>query len=396
MQIPKRTRLEVNLDILYENAKALKKLAGDSDVMAVLKADGYSHGAIMTAREMLRGGINRFAVACLSEAVSLRDGGISGELLVLGYTDPSYINELISGDISQTVVDGEHAAALSKAAVNANGTLNIHIKIDSGMNRIGIDWARPDVIDIIREISELPGLRITGAFTHLSSADMDDEQSEEFTRYQISEFKRVTDAAKAAGISLGTLHAANSAGTLRFKESYFDMIRPGSLVFGLDPMPSEYKTEMPVRPAVSMRAIIEMVKELPAGRYVGYSRTYRSQEPVRIATAAFGYADGYPRGLSNKGIVIAGGEYARVAGRVCMDQTMIDISGIDGIRPGDELIIIGEDGGKRVTLTETAELCDSMYLEVLTRIGRRVPVYYTKAGETVAVLDYMTGGLKIL
>jgi len=393
MQIPSRTHLEVDLDVLAHNARALRDLAGESDVMAVLKADAYGHGAVMVAREYTLAGICRFAVATLAEALDLRHHRVPGELLILGYTDPVYAVDLITREITQTVVGVAHAEALSEAAVRAGGELCVHIKIDTGMSRVGLDANADSVIDDLRIITGLPGLRVTGCFTHFASADIGDEASDDFTRHQTALFKQVTDAAKAAGIALGMLHACNSSGALRFKEAYFDMIRPGSLVEGLDPMPKEYNTQMAMKPAVNLRTVVALVKEVPAGRSVGYARSYYTKAPMVIATLAIGYADGYPRALSNKGRVLINGRYAPVVGRVCMDQTMVDVTDIPGVKAGDTATLIGTDGGETLSLSEIGEATGAIYVEILARLGRRVPVVYLRDGGVVAVLDYMAGGL---
>jgi alanine racemase len=395
MQMPGGTRLEVNLDLLYENTAALKTMVAPSEILAVIKGDAYGHGAVMVARTLLSCGVWRFGLARLSEAVSLRRQGVGGEMIIIGYTSPKDIAVLLEHNIVQTTVDLDHARALSEAAVAAGGCLPVHIKIDTGMGRLGIDAHCPDVLKMLSEICSLPGLRVEGCFTHLSSADEGNADSDDFTRDQIALFNKVTRAARQAGLDLGLLHACNSSGTLRFPEAHYQLVRPASLILGLDPMPAHCPVPHPFVPVGAFVTEIALIKTLPAGRAVSYGRIFYTARPSRIATLPVGYADGLPRALSNGGEVLIRGRRAPIVGRVCMDQTMVDVTDIPDAQLGDRVTLMGPDGTDRITATELAVRSGGGYVEVVSRIGRRVPICYIKEGRMVAMLDYMAGGLSV-
>jgi alanine racemase len=332
----------------------------------VLKADGYGHGAIRIARTALNNGAAYLGVASINEGALLRQAGIAAPILVLGYTPAWQARELILQDLTATVFNLDVARALSRAGRELNKQVRVHVKVDTGMGRLGL---LPDEVqDFCLALAGLPNLEREGVFTHFSVADADAD----YTRWQIDRFRQVLHSLAQAGIDFSLVHAANSAAILSLPESHFDMVRLGIAMYGLQPS-AQVRCPDDFRPALAFKTQIAQVKALPAGSYVSYGNTYRTQGDQRIAVIPVGYADGFRRAPRHWGHVLVRGQRAPIVGRVCMDQTMIDVSAIAEARQGDEVILIGEQGGKRITAEDIAERLGTINYEVVSEILARVP-----------------------
>jgi len=362
------TWVEIDLEAIAHNTRRMAEIVGpDVALLAVLKADGYGHGAIKIARTALHNGASWLGVACLSEAVTLRRAGLDAPILVLGYTPAWQAREAVLNDVTVTIFALPTAEALSQAALDLGRTARAQVKVDTGMGRLGL---LPDeVLPFMRQARRLPGLEIGGLFTHMSDADADDLG---YTRWQLAQFEGVLVALRAEGLLPPLIHAANSACALRLADSHYNMARIGIALYGLAPSPH---APLPAdfRPALSFKCQIAQVKELPAGSYVSYGRAYRAERPTRIAVIPVGYADGFRRAPAHWGEVLVRGRRAPIVGRVCMDQTMLDVTDIPGVRQGDEVVLIGAQGDERITVDEVAARLGTINYEVVSEILARVP-----------------------
>lgn len=362
------TWVEVDLEAVAGNVRAIAERVGPGvEVMAVLKADAYGHGAARIAHTALHNGASWLGVACLGEALELRRAGIGAPILALGYTPPWQAREAVLADAVTTLFSREVAQALSRAAVDVGRTARAHIKVDTGMGRLGL---LPDeVAPFVREVVALPGLEVEGIFTHMAAADEDDPA---YTLWQLERFEGVLAALRAEGLLPPRVHAANSAATLRFPQSHYTMVRVGLAIYGLNPSRHVLAPEG-FSPALRFACQVAQVKELPADSYVSYGCTFRTERPSRIAVIPVGYADGFRRAPTHWGHVLVRGQRAPIVGRVCMDQTMIDVTDIPGVRPGDEVVLIGAQGADAITVDEVAERLGTINYEVVSEILARVP-----------------------
>ncbi len=370
------TRLEVDLCVLADNFSAIAQAVAPARVMAVVKANAYGHGLVPVARCLQDAGARHFGVAIVEEALLLREAGVRGTILVLGPWPPRQAEELVAAGISCTVYEPSMLRVLGACARRLGRPARVHLKFDTGMGRLGVRSAS-DLVALATAAVTEEGVVLEGVFTHFSDAEARDD---DFTRGQIAKYAEGLDALRAAGIAPGLRHACNSAGILRHPEAHFDLVRPGLLLYGYHP--SEFTPPtISVRPALRWRAEIGMLKELPPGEPVGYGRTYYTSRPTRVATVGVGYADGYRRALSNRGQCLVGGRRCRVIGRVCMDQIMVDVTGVEGVKVGDEVVLLGRQGDEEVTAPQLAALCDTAPHEILTGIGQRVPRIYRYSRE---------------
>jgi len=362
------TWVEIDLEAIAQNVRRIVEWVGpEVKVLAVLKADGYGHGAIKVARTALNNGATWLGVACLSEAIALRQAGISAPILILGFTPPWQARETVLHEVTATIFSLDVAQALSRAALDLGRQAHVHIKVDTGMGRLGL---LPDeVVSFATQVASLPGIDLDGIFTHFSSAD---EADLSYTLWQIERFNRVLGALRAQGIIPRHIHAANSAAILRLPQSHYNMVRLGLLMYGLSPSP-EVPCPPGFRPALSFKCQVAQVKELPVGSYIGYGRAFRTTRPSRIAVIPVGYADGFRRGPRNWGEVLVRGQRAPIVGRVCMDQTMIDVTDIPGVQQGDEVVLIGSQGEERITVDDVAKRLGTINYEVISEILARVP-----------------------
>lgn len=369
LSLPQRpTWLEVDLDAIGHNLRLVRQLLGDQvGVMVVLKADGYGHGAVRVARTALNNGARMLGVACLSEGVVLRHAGIDGAILVLGYTPGWQAREALRDDIIATVFDLDTMRAFGQAARDLGRPAPVHVKIDTGMGRLGL--LPEDVVPVLRQAVEIPGLEIEGIFTHFSVAD---ELDKSYTRLQIRRFGEVLRQLNDAGIDIPLVHAANSAAILSVPDARYRMVRLGIALYGLAPSPD---TPLPdgFRQALAFKTRVAQVKMLPPGSFVSYGNTYQTQTCERIAVIPVGYADGFRRAPSHWGEVLVHGQRAPIVGRVCMDQTMVNVTHISEARQGDEVVLIGQQGNEEITVEEVASRLGTIGYEVVSEILARVP-----------------------
>ncbi len=369
LALPARpTWLQVDLDAIAHNLHWVRRAAGDKvAVMVVLKADGYGHGAVRIARTAINNGAKMLGVACLSEGVALRRAGINAPILILGYTPAWQARDAVRSDITAAVFDLDTIRAFSRAAGEVGRTARVHVKVDTGMGRLGL--LPPDVLPFLRQASTLPNLVVEGLFTHFSVADDADKS---YTRRQLARFKTILERAQASRLRPPLVHAANSAAILSVPEARFDMVRLGIALYGLapsadTPLPPEF------RPALSFKTRVAQVKTLSPGSYVSYGNTYQTRSQERIAVIPVGYADGFRRAPAHWGYVLVRGQRAPIVGRVCMDQTMIEVTHIPGVRQGDEVVLIGKQGDEQITVEQVAGRLGTIGYEVIAEILARVP-----------------------
>lgn len=364
------TWVEIDLEALAGNVRRAQGLVGpDTAICAVLKADGYGHGAASIARTAFNNGAALAAVACLAEAAALRRAAIDEPILVLGYTPPWQARDTLRHDVTATVYDLDGARALSQAASDLNRPARVHVKVDTGMARLGLP---PDeVLPFIQTIAALPGIEVEGIFTHFSAADSAEPALRAHTKRQLAAFEATLARLADAGIHLRWVHAANSAASLTQPASRFNLVRLGIALYGLDPSP---ETRLPAgfRPVLSWKTQVAQVKTLPAGAPVSYGNTFVTARPTRLAVAPVGYADGFRRGPRHWGHVLVRGQCASIVGRVTMDQTMLDVTDIPGVRQGDEVTLIGRQGQQEITVEQVAEQLGTISYEVVAEILARV------------------------
>ncbi|MFL0247226.1 alanine racemase [Candidatus Clostridium stratigraminis] len=376
---------EVDLDKLAHNMREIRRLSKSKDIIAIIKADGYGHGALDIAPTLLENGATRIAVAVLSEAIELRRGGIEQSIMILGFTPPSLIDMLIRYDIEQTVFSYDFAKEISLMAQRKNKIARIHIALDTGMGRIGF-LPNDDSAEEVYKISKLPNIIIEGLFSHFSSAD---EENKEYTTYQFNNYNKFYEKLIQKGIKINVRHIANSAAIIDFPESHLEAVRPGIILYGYYPSNEVDKNNIDLKPVMSLKTNVVHIKTLPAGEYISYGRKFKTNRESVIATLPVGYADGYTRLLYNKAKVIINGSFAPVIGRICMDQCMVDITEIGNVNVGDEVTLMGEQDNLKFTADNIAELIGTINYEVTCMISKRVPRVYMKAGKVVKIRNYI-------
>ncbi len=376
---------EINLDNLAHNMREIRRISNAQEIFPAIKADAYGHGAIESANVLLENGADGFSVAVISEAVELRKAGIGAPILILGFTSPTLINEVIKYDIQQTVYSLDYAKTLSEAANEKNKIIKIHICIDTGMGRIGF---LPDdkSIEDVYKISKLPNISIEGIFSHFSSAD---EFDKNYTYNQLNKFNEFYDNLIKKGLIIRRRHISNSASIIDLSNLDFEAVRPGIILYGYYPSIEVNKDKIDIKPVMELKTNVVHIKEVPKGSYIGYGRKYKTKKKSLIATLPVGYADGYTRMLFNKGKVIVKEEYAPVAGKICMDQCMIDVTHINDVKVGDEVVLIGRKNDKKIDADDIAEWIGTINYEVLCMISKRVPRIYYKNGEVIKVRNYI-------
>lgn len=376
-----RVIAEINLDNIAKNICNIKKAIGkESKIMGVVKADAYGHGIVEVAKTCLYNGADWLGVAILEEAIELRENNIFAPILILGNTMENKFDQLIKNDITQTVFSFEMAKGLSDIAKKIGKDAMIHIKIDTGMSRLGFLSNEEDIEKIVK-ISKLPYIKITGIFTHFATSD---EQNKDFAREQFEKYMWAIKKLEDKGITNVIKHVSNSGAILDLNEYSLDMVRPGIITYGLYPS-SEVKKEIDLFPAMSIKTYIAYIKEIEENTSVGYCRTYFSNKKTKVATIPVGYADGYSRAMSNKGKVIVNGQYANVIGNICMDQFMIDVTHIKDVKIGDTVTLMGEDNGLFIGAEDWAKLQNTINNEIVCRIGKRIPRVFTKNGEIIKI-----------
>ncbi|MBQ6999338.1 MAG: alanine racemase [Clostridia bacterium] len=385
-----RAWAEINLDNIAHNISCIRKsLNPETKLLVVIKADGYGHGYKEVAKVAVDNGADFFGVASADEAMQLRRNGFDTPILILGPVDDDEFVHVVDRDISITVFNVEIAKRISSIATALGKKARLHIKVDTGMSRIGymaVGDNRDEMIDEIIAISKLPNISIDGIFTHFSKAD---DKESDFTQIQFERFIALCDELKQKGLDIPIRHCCNSGGIVNYPQYHLDMVRSGIITYGYYPSEQTNTEELELLPAMQLKSKVTDVKRVGAGIDVSYGGTYTTEAPIDIATFGIGYADGYFRSLSNKAEVIVGGCMAKVIGRVCMDQTMADVTEIKNIKIGDEVILFGTDGNNTITVDSVAALAGTINYEVLSVVGKRVPRVYIKDGKVVKVLNYL-------
>lgn len=364
------TRAIIDLGAISHNVAAIrKKIGSQRGLMAVVKADGYGHGAVEVSRTALRNGADSLAVALPEEGQHLREAGIEAPILVLGLIQPEEAWKVVDSRLDQTVSSIALLEALDQEAGNASTQINVHVKVETGLGRIGVE--PHEVVLFLRRARSYRNLKVAGLFSHFSAAD---ERDKTFSQHQLQLFEQTIREIRHAGIELPQRHMANSAATLDLPESYYDLVRPGLIIYGLYPS-TEVSHSIEVKPAMTLKTKVCYLKTVPQGTPISYGRTFVAKKQTRVATLPLGYGDGYKRALANKGEVLIKGRRAPVIGRICMDMCMIDVSDVPDVQAGDEAIVFGQEP----TADELAAKIGTINYEVVTTVGKRVPRVYVNS-----------------
>lgn len=378
-----RTEAAIDLDAAEHNFNVTRaKLPKDVKLLCVIKADAYGHGAVPLAK-FFDDRADFYGVACIEEAIELKKAGIKTPVLILGTVPREFFEDVVKFDIRVPIFRYNDAEALSKEAVKQGKTVPFHFCVDTGMSRIGFQ-VNENSADMCKEITKLPGITAEGLFSHFATADEKDLSKAISQRDKFCEFIKMLEK---RGVNIPIKHINNSAGIMNF-DKYFDMCRMGIIFYGLYPSHEVDKSLLELKPVMEWKTHISHIKELEPGREISYGGTYKTKVPRRIATIPVGYADGYPRCLSNKGKVLINGQFAPITGRVCMDQFMVDITGINA-EIGDTVVLIGKSGENELTMDEVSESAYSFNYELPCRIARRVPRTYYKDGKLMFSTNYM-------
>lgn len=380
--LPSRVYAEINLDAMCSNVSQALERMKPAKLMAIIKTDAYGHGAVRSAKALDEIGVYAFGVATPGEALELRRAEIKNPILILGYVFEEYFDRMIENDIDLALFDLNTAKLLNSHAEKLGKKARVHIKADTGMGRIGFQPC-DESAEIIKEIAALNNIEIDGMFTHFACADSKDKAS---VNRQIERFTNFVAKVKSEGVSLPIVHCYNSASIVDFDKPLFDMVRCGIITYGLEPSDEVSKTNIKLQKVMSIKSHVAYVKKVGAGFTVSYGSTYVTDKETEIATIPVGYGDGYPRTLSNKGMVLISGHFAKIIGRVCMDQFMVDVTGL-GVSRGDEVILMGSDGENSITAEEIGDLSGRFNYELVCDINKRVPRVYIKNGEIIAVDD---------
>ncbi len=375
--VPYLTYAVINLDNLAYNARSIKELVGEGVCLyGVVKANAYGHGAVPCARVLLENGADRLAVARVDEGIELRHAGIEAPILVLNYALPTEAQRMVDNNLIPTINTLTFAEAFNEAAV---GSALYHVKIDTGMGRYG--QLPGEIVGFLQSLQHFGSIELEGIYTHFATAD---EADHTYTQQQLRVFNQAREEIIQAGIQVEQWHTANSGGSLAHAASYHNAVRPGVTLYGLPPS-NEVVWPVDLRPVLSLHSHVARVRTLPAGSSIGYGRTFIAQEPITVALVPIGYGDGYRRALSNKGHVLIDGQRAPIVGRVSMDQTIVDVSHIDGVEVDDPVILIGVQGDETISADDVARLLQTINYEVTTSLLPRVTRIYQQLGKTVEV-----------
>lgn len=386
MKTYSRVYAKIDLDAVTYNMEQMKqRVNGNTKIMAVIKSDGYGHGAVQVAEVLEKYDyIWGFAVATLDEAVVLRTEGIKKPILVLGCIFPDQYLEMLDNDIRMNVYTEEMAKEISYMARREGKTAYLHIKLDTGMARLGFA-VNDESVDAIARISKFPNVNMEGVFTHFAKAD---ETDKTFTENQISQFVMMTEKLRERGVTFPYEHCANSAAIIDVEDARFDIVRAGISTYGLYPSDEVKKDAVHLKPALALKSHVAFVKEIEAGTPVSYGGTFVAEKKMKIATVPVGYGDGYPRSLSGKGYVLIRGKKANILGRICMDQFMVDVTDIEGVSFGDKVTLIGRDGNESISVECLSELSGRFNYEFICALGKRIPRVYVKNGKIAEQVDY--------
>lgn len=383
-----RIEAEINLDVISDNFDKMHGSLKDGTLMAaVIKADGYGHGAVMIGRMLEeKDYIWGYCTATAEEALELRHAGLKKPILTLGYIFPEHYEAMIENDIRSCLFTEKMAADFSKAAVRTGRKGYCHLAVDTGMGRIGFRQSE-EAFASIERIAAMPGLELEGMFTHFARAD--EEDTSEAAR-QLEEFLGFNRQLEKRNVRIPLLHASNSAGILKLKDANLSMVRAGITMYGLDPSAEVTCRILDLKPAMTLRSHLTYIKTVPAGTAISYGGTYVTEKPARVATVPAGYADGYPRQLSNKGCVIIRGQKAPILGRVCMDQFMVDVTHIPEASEGDEVILLGKMGKASINAEEIGSISGRFNYEFVCDINKRVPRIYIRDNRPIQQVDYFS------
>ncbi len=384
------TWAEINLDAYAHNIRELKRVTRPpARLMAVVKANGYGHGAVEVAREALQNGAQYLGVARINEAIPLREAGLGAPILIFGYSPPDLAPMLIDYELTQTVYSLSAASALSERATRKGEKINIHLKVDSGMGRLGFllevtngtrdDIPAPNPVREIETITRLPGLTVEGIFTHFATADSADKS---YAGLQLDRFMDLLNRLQKKGLEPPIKHAANSGALIDMPDSHLDMVRPGIATYGLHPSDEVNKRIVDLKPVMTLKSKIIHLKRVPPGFNISYGITFQTKNQTTIATVPVGYADGFNRLLSSRGHMLVHGQRVPIVGRVCMDLTMLDVGGISGVEIEDEVVVFGQQVNETISADEIASSLDTINYEIVSTITGRVPRVYCKSSAT--------------
>lgn len=380
-----RMRAEIDLTAIRKNIETMRSyISDDKKLLAVIKANAYGHGAVEVAKA-LTDLADYYGVAFIDEALELRKAGINKPVLILGHTDESLFEVLIDYDITQTIYTYEQAKVMSEVATSKGKLAKVHVKLDTGMNRIGFGCVNESVEAIVK-ISQLPGLDVEGIYTHYYLADVKDKT---VANLQLERYTQMLQWLEEKGVSFALRHISNSAGIMEMPNETYDMVRSGIATYGLYPSEEMDKEACVLYPAMQLISHVTHVKMVHKGETIGYGASYTLPEDKMIATVEVGYADGYPRALSNQGRMLVHGEYAPIVGRVCMDQTMIDVSHIPDVKVGDKVVLVGKQGKNSISVEELADMSASFNYEFVCDVNRRVPRVFYQDGAFSGEKNYL-------
>lgn len=394
MNNTQRAWAEIDLDKIAQNVREIKKsLKPDVRLMGVVKADAYGHGVFETAKTVLENGADALAVAFIDEAVQLRKCGITVPLLILGNSADDSIDDLLNFDITPAVFTFDFAKRLSDRATQLGKTAKIHIKADTGMNRIGFlygDNAEENLktTEKIIQISRLPSIEVEGIFSHFSTSD---EENDSYTRLQFKRFCEMTAALSEKGLDIPIKHIANSAALARFPEMQLDMVRAGVIMYGMYPSSGVDYHGLRLLPAMTFKTRVINIKEVDSGAGISYGRSFVTTQKTKIATIAVGYADGYSRILSGKACALVDGAVVKQLGKICMDQCMIDVTNVNNINIGDEVTLFGTSGDGHISIEDVADKMGTINYEIACIVGKRIPRIYIKDGKPAGSVNYLLG-----
>lgn len=379
-----RVYADIDLDVIASNVDELMKLTPQgTQAVAVVKADGYGHGDVAVAKAVYSK-VCMYAVATLDEAVNLRENGIDKPILILGFVNVDEYETLVKNEVTAAIFDYDTAEELNATARQLGKKALCHIKVDTGMRRIGLE---PDKsgMETVKKIKQLENIDVQGIFTHFATSDEKDKTKSE---KQLERFNRFTDMLRAEGIDFRYIHCANSAAVIDMPDTYKDMVRLGIAMYGMYPSADVDMSRVNLRPALKLMSHVTYVKRAPEGEEVSYGGTFITKRPTDIATVSVGYGDGYSRALSSKGYVLINGRKAPIIGRVCMDQMMVDVTDIEGVGRDSLVTLIGRDGDEEITVEEIAALANTFNYEFVCNLNKRIPRNYYKSGRYIGSHDY--------
>lgn len=367
---------EINLSNLDYNIKSIiAKVGADKQIIGVIKADGYGHGSVEVAKILRENGVKTFAIATLQEAITLRENGVTEEIIMLGLTPDMYVDILVEYDITPVVCDFENAKAISRAAETAGKTIQSLVAVDTGMGRIGYLPEDPKAVEDIKKMVDLTHFKIKGLFSHFATADALDKS---FANEQEQRYMEFYEKLRVAGVEVPFRTFANSASIMEIPSVYYDAVRPGIILYGCYPSDEVDQKQLSIKPVMSVKANIVHLKKVGVGFSVGYGRRFISERESLIATIALGYADGYPRPYSAQAKVIVNGVLAPIAGNICMDQCMIDVTDVPNVKVGDEVIVMGSDGTNTILADDIAHATGTINYEIVCAFGQRLPKVYCR------------------